>query len=141
MTDKFQKSVELSYALYDEVENGHRCKHFSLVFYKDRVITIATNNKKTSPWNLRNPKINRQGIDISHLKGSCSELRATLQLKRKTNIPYNKCVLVNVRINKNRKIDISKPCTGCLNLLKFINYKSVFYTNKNGQFEEFLLDN
>ena len=136
MTDKFQKSVELSYALYDEVENGHRCKHFSLVFYKDRVITIATNNKKTSPWNLRNPKINRQGIDISHLKGSCSELRATLQLKRKTNIPYNKCVLINVRIDRNRQINIAKPCSGCFNLLKFTGYREIYYTNKIGNFEK-----
>ena len=70
-----------------------------------------------------------------------SELRATLQLKRKTNIPYNKCILVNVRINKNRKLDISCPCSSCFNLLKWIGYKEIFYTNKLGNFEKFSLDN
>jgi hypothetical protein len=46
-------------------------------------------------------------------------------------------VIVNVRINRNKEIDDSRPCPGCLSLLNYLNYSQIYHTNKSGEFEEY----
>jgi cytidine deaminase len=44
-------------------------------------------------------------------------------------------ILVNTRLNAANNISNSKPCGGCQNLLKQLNFKRVYYTNNTGTFE------
>lgn len=126
---KFDKFKDLSFALYDPLKKSQRCQHFSFLVYKGKIITIGLNSSKTSPVNLRNPKIcARTGLDISGEKGTCSELHCLLQFKNQTSIPAKKCVLVNVRINKNQEISLSRPCSSCQALLRFWGLKAVYYS-------------
>ena len=141
MINKFQKSVELSHALYDE-KSILRCQHFCYIWYKDRIISIGRNSVKTNTTTFYyNPKINKDGKNISGFTGTCAELNAFLRLKNKTNIKTEKCILVNIRIDNNKKLNFSHPCLSCVSLLRFLNFKKIYFSNKNEQFEEFLVDN
>lgn len=43
--------------------------------------------------------------------------------------------LINTRINRNNKFDMSKPCLGCLSMIRSLNFKNVYYINSSGIFE------
>jgi len=134
-TNKFQKFIDLAYALFDPAHSP-RTFHVSFILYKNRIISIGINNAKTTPVNLLNPKYGKDGQNISGIKGSCSEWVAISKMKNMTNIRFCKSILVNVRLNRNKIIDVSRPCHSCQSLILFLNLKKVFYTNKHGLFEE-----
>jgi hypothetical protein len=126
------RSLEIAHGLFDP--NLALNFHVSLAFYKGRVVGIATNDSKTSPVNLYNRKYNREGLDISTSKGRCSELNLYIKLKNKTNLPFEKLDIVNVRINRNKELALSKPCLGCSSLIQYLKPKSLFYSLDGGQF-------
>jgi len=137
VVNKFNKLIEISYALYDK-SSDKRCQHFSFILFKNRIISIGQNSVKTHPINIRNSVVGRDGSDLRHIKTTCSELAALIKLKNTTNIRYKKCVMVNVRIDRNKKINYSHPCAFCQSLLAYFNLKQVFFTNSFGKFEEYL---
>ena len=130
-----EKIKEIAFA-FDRELFPNRNLHLSFIIYKGRIISIGQNSKKTHPMNLRNRKINKEGVDISSFRGSCSEWNAISRLKNLTNIPAHKCYLINIRVNKNNEIRMSMPCSSCLKLLSFFNIKKVYYSNENGVFEQ-----
>lgn len=134
--NKFSKYIELAHALFNP-DHELRTFHVSFVLYKNRIVSVGINNVKTSPVNLKNPRYGRGGENISTFKGSCSEWVALSKLKNMTNIPFGKCVLINVRLNKNKQIAISKPCDSCASLLEFFDIRKVFFTTNNGVFEQY----
>ena len=135
MNSKIIEQVKnLSFALY-EPNYEVRTQHFTFVYYKGRILTIGRNNIKTNPLNLRN--LDFRLNDSPPFKGTCSELHAAIKLKNKTNIDFGKISMINVRVDKNMKISNSKPCRFCHNLLAYLAPKNVFYSNDNGEFEEF----
>lgn len=135
--NKFSKSIELSLALYKPESRILRCQHFSFIFYKDRLISIGQNNNKTNPIHLINRKISKEGKNVSSFAGTCSEYDAARKLKRLTNIPFNKCILINIRVDNNRRLNFSKPCGSCRNLLEYLEFKEVYFSNESGQFEQY----
>lgn len=136
--NKFEKSKEISFALFEkERDFSQRCNHFSFVFYKNRLISIARNSYKTHPINLYNPKYGTSGANISSSKGSCSELNAFIKIRNLTNIPFNKLTLINIRINNNGEIALARPCSSCFSLIQWLSPKEVFYSTNLGEFEEF----
>jgi|SRR3990167_3767464 len=130
-----EKIKEITFA-FDRNLFPNRNLHLSFLIYKGRIISIGQNSKKTHPINLKNRKINKDGVDISSFRGSCSEWNAISKLKNLTNIPAHKCFLVNIRINKNNEIGMSMPCNSCLKLLSFFNISRVFYSNQKGEFNQ-----
>ena len=96
----FPKLVEIAKALYPY--KTVRCHHVSIVLDKNRIISIASNSHKTHPDNLKYPKYNRQGNDISAYKGSCSEFLALKNIER-----TRRLVLVNIRIDNNLELNYS----------------------------------
>ena len=130
----FDKIKEIAFA-FDKNSFPSKNLHLSFLIYKGRIISIGQNSKKTHPINLRNRKISKEGVDISTFKGVCSEWSAISKLKNLTNIPAHKCSLINIRINKNNDIRMSRPCCGCLSLLAFFDISNVFYSNEKGEFE------
>lgn len=129
----FDKIKELSFAL-SPVEIGRLNNHFTFIVYKNKIITIANNNHKTHPINLLNPKYNRESINISSEKKTCSELAAIIKFNKTTNIPLNKCYIFNTRISRENKIALARPCQSCNSLLKYFAPKGIFYSNDAGEF-------
>lgn len=128
----FDKVIEISYALIDEHITNQRCKHFSFIFDKNRLVSIGMNSLKTHPWNLKFNYINKQKINIRDIIGTHSELNAVLK------IPNQNCyglTMINTRINKKNEIDYSKPCNGCMDMIKTLGFKKVYFTTKNKNFE------
>ena len=131
----FDKIKEIAFAFDRDLFPG-KSLHLSFLIYKKRIISIGQNSKKTHPINLKNKKITKDGIDISSFRGSCSEWSAINKLKNLTNIPAEKCSLINIRVNKQNEIRNAKPCYGCLSLLAFFNISKVYYTNEKGEFQQ-----
>lgn len=133
MENLFRKTTEISYALLKKHGN-YRCKHFSFIFHKNRLLSIGINNPtKTHPKNLEIGFFSRSGDNISHTVGVHSELSAILRLGEED---CSKYTLVNTRINRNNQLDLSKPCKSCLNLVKQLNFKKIFYSTNDNNFIE-----
>jgi len=133
-----EKCISLTKALR-ETNSELKCQHFSFIFYKNRIITIGKNSRKSNPINRKNPKTGRNGEQILD-KYTCSELNAFIKFKNLTNIDFSKTNLVTTRIDRNGDIKDSKPCTSCQNLIKFLNPKKTFYSidsNGENEFQEY----
>jgi hypothetical protein len=133
MNNLFRKCTEISYALLKKHGN-YRCKHFSFIFHKNRLLSIGFNNpSKTHPRNLKIGFFSRNGDNISHTVGVHSELSAILKLGEED---CSKFTLINTRINRNNVLDLSKPCKSCSSLVKQLNFKKIFYSTTNNNFTE-----
>lgn len=130
-----EKIKEIAFA-FDKDSFPGRSLHLSFIIYKKRIIAIGQNSKKTHPINLRNPKISKEGVDISSFRGSCSEWSALRQLKNLTNISAEKCLLINIRVNKQNEIRNSQPCNSCLSLLAFFKMNRIYYSDEKGEFKQ-----
>lgn len=112
-----------------------RCRHFSFILNKKRIISIGTNQQKTHPIHLKNRKVStRTGEDFSDQKHTCSEFNAINKLKRLTNIDTKKCIIINLRYDRNKKLALAKPCMSCTSLLAFHEFKRVLWTDNNGNY-------
>ena len=130
--------IDLTIALKDNCHNFKcRCKHFSFIIKKNKILSIGTNNpRKTHPRNLKYKYTSRENNDISEFVGVHSELSAVLKFG------FEDCtnfILVNTRVNAAGKIANSKPCKGCQNLIFQLNFKKVYYTNDSGDFEQLVV--
>lgn len=134
----FARYIEITHALKN---NSHkikcRCKHFSFIVNKNKILSIGINNpKKTHPRNLQYKYTGRYNNDISGYIGVHSELSAIIKYG------FDDCtnhILINTRVNAAGEIANSRPCAGCQNLIKQLNFKRVFYTTNSGQFAELIV--
>jgi hypothetical protein len=129
----YERLLEIAKAL--PKDKAMRCKHVSFLVHKGKVVSIGQNQHKTHPIHLRNRKKNQNGIDFSENKPHCSEWSCIRQFCRMTDIPVQKCVLVNVRIDANGAIKNAKPCASCQQLIDAITPRKVFYTTDDGVFD------
>ena len=133
----FKRLEQIAESLIDW-EDPIRCRHFSFILHKKRIISIGTNIQKTHPLHLKNRKIStRTGEDFSEQKHTCSEFNAIIKLKRLTNIDTKKCTLINLRYDRNKKLALACPCMSCKSLLNYFQFKSIFYTNNSGMYQTY----
>lgn len=131
----FKRLSEVAESLIDWTENV-RCRHFSFILYKKRIIAIGTNKPKTHPTNLINRKVSvKTGEDFSDQKHICSEFSAITKLKNLTNIDTKKCTLVNLRYDRNKKVNSSYPCMSCRSLLSYFEFKNIYCSDSTGNFQ------
>jgi len=131
---KLSRYIDLTYDIKDSSHPVKcRCRHYSYIVYKNKLLSIGFNNpRKTHPRNLRYKYKGRENNDISEFVGVHSELSAILRYG------FEDCtnhVLINTRLNVAEEISNSKPCSGCQNLIKQLNFKKVYYTTDTGKFE------
>lgn len=137
MTD-FSKYLNLFDSLVPPVEEWQmRNMHCSMAIYKNRIISVGFNQKKTNPTNLRNKKINSSGVDYSQSGFTCSEYSCLNRVRRKTNISFNKITIINIRVDRNGKIRNSAPCRSCQDLFRWISLSKVYHTTDDGDFKSF----
>jgi hypothetical protein len=133
MQYELKKSLEIANAEFD-YNHDMRVQVFSFGWYKKRLICIGKNKNKTHPLNITKNPIYFDD-KILETKTTCAELDLFLRLKNKTNIPYNKLTIVNVRLDKNLKIRNSKCCRSCKSLIDYMKPKSMYYTTEEGIFK------
>ena len=128
-----KRIIDLTFSLQDSNKTKCRCRHFSFILNKNKILSVGINNpKKTHPRNIKYKYTGRYNNDISVYVGIHSEMSAIIRYG------FEDCtnhILVNTRLNVANSISNSRPCSGCQNLLKQLNFKRVYYTNNNGSFE------
>jgi deoxycytidylate deaminase len=129
----FNKIIEISYALINKHSADLRCRHFSFILDRNRIISIGLNSLKTHPLNLKYKYVNKNNQSISNIVGTHSELSAVIKLGEEDCSDFT---LINTRINRNNKLDFSAPCSGCCDMIKQLNFKYVFFSNSEGKFNK-----
>jgi deoxycytidylate deaminase len=129
----FYKFVEISHALINKHSADLRCRHFSFIIDKNKIVSIGLNSLKTHPKNLKYNYVNKNNQSISNIVGTHSELSAVIKLGEED---CSGLTLVNTRINRNDELDFSAPCSGCLDMIKQLNFKNIYYSNTEGRFEK-----
>lgn len=109
----------------------HRCRHFSFVFDGPRLVSVGLNNRKTHPRNLLYSYVGREDLDISSFVGTHSEMSAVLRLEGGV---CRGLKMVNLRINRRGEFDYSRPCRGCFDMMRSLDFKEVFHTDRDGSF-------
>lgn len=117
--------IDIARSLLDKPPSKN--KHFSFIVKKNRIRSIGFNNtKKTSPlsykYNPLWPYVHSEVSAVTKFDGKLSDLE--------------NCILINVRLDKQGKVMMSKPCKNCLQLVANFGFKKVFYTGRMGQFIE-----
>ena len=134
----FNKIIEVTYALINKHNADLRCRHFSFIVDRNRIVSIGMNNSKTHPMNLKYNYINKINEKISEIVGTHSELNAVIRFGEED---CSNLTLINTRINRNNALDNSAPCNGCMDMITQLNFKNVYYSNIKGQFDKLHLTN
>ncbi len=129
----FNKITEITYALINKHSADLRCRHFSFILDRNRIIAIGFNSAKTNPKNLKYNYVNKLKENISDIVGTHSELNAVIRLGEED---CSGLTLVNTRINRNNGLDYSAPCCGCKDMINQLSFKDTYYTNSQGKFEK-----
>lgn len=108
-----------------------RCRHFSFVFDGPKLVSVGLNNRKTHPRNLLYSYVGRDEVEISSFVGTHSEMSAVLRIGREN---CRGLKMVNLRINRRGEFDHSRPCRGCLDMMRSLEFNEVFYTEMDGSF-------
>jgi deoxycytidylate deaminase len=127
----FNKIIEVTYALINKHNADLRCRHFSFILDRNRIVSIGMNSTKTHPMNLKYNYINKNKEKISDIVGTHSELNAVIKLGEED---CSRLTLVNTRINRNNLLDHSAPCSGCSDMIHQLNFKNVYYTDCGATF-------
>ena len=130
----FDKIIEVTYALINKHNADLRCRHFSFILNRNRIISIGMNSIKTHPMNLKYNYVNKNKEKISDIVGTHSELNAVIKLGEED---CSKLTLVNTRINRNNILDHSAPCHGCSDMINQLNFKNVYYTDGRANFVKY----
>jgi len=129
----FNKIIEVSYALINKHNADLRCRHFSFILDRNRIISIGFNSPKTHPLNLKYNYVNKMKQNISNIVGTHSELNAVIRLGEED---CSGLTLINTRINRNNELDYSAPCSGCRDMAEQLSFKHIYYSNSQGKFEK-----
>lgn len=110
---------------FDLTRQEIRCNHVAAIFRGNSILCIKQNSYKT------HPQIKFFGYkDYQKLH---AELAVCIRFGREDCRKFSLAVL---RIDRNGKLNQSKPCSGCQHLIKQLNFKRVFYTNDKGEWEK-----
>lgn len=101
---------------------------------KNKVIASASNKLKTHPLQKEYDDKYRQFNCLSNPKNMYSlhaEIACLKQL-RGQDINYKDLELYIVRLRKDTKYGMARPCSACMNLIKSMGIKKIFYTTNAG---------
>lgn len=102
-----------------------RCNHLAVIFKGNSILAIGENSHKTHPK-----------TQIYGYPSFCkihAELSACIRFGKEDCSKYSIAV---VRIDRNGKFNQSRPCPGCQNVLRQLNFRKIYFTNETGNWEK-----
>lgn len=117
-----KRTVEIAYAMTPTIREL-RTTHVSFLIKSGKIVHIGWNKKRTHPFNLQHPY--HEGFVGLH-----SELDVCLKSGKDDLSGYE---IVVIRVNRNDKLTMSKPCNGCASVLKQFGIKDIWYSNNDGK--------
>jgi hypothetical protein len=113
--------VRRSKQLLPNHRHQNNYKHFSFLVQNNKIISYG--------FNLNGERFNGFGYPEYSKKHSEQTVYFKGKGLLKRNISFE---IVNVRLNKNSKIKISRPCKCCISFLKFLGCSTVWFTTELG---------
>ena len=100
-----------------------RTSHIAFLIKSNIIEKIGFNKRRT------HPEVSKHPYHEGHV-GIHAELDCILKVDKEDLKDYKMLVL---RVDRKNKLNISKPCPGCLSLINQFNIGEVWYSDKNGE--------
>lgn len=122
---RFNNYIEIAKALKGTKQTG-RAFHVTVATQKKKVLAIGVNNYDRVVYKTRFGKYKVYGSE-SYKPCLHSEISAILKMGKED---CSDIEFFNIRIDNNGEIAPSKPCANCMNMLKIMGFKRIYYINK-----------
>lgn len=127
------RCISIARSMAPEPRKDIRNSHFTFMVRKGTIMSIGMNNPKTNTKNVNFNYVDCNNENIGNEVMTHSEMSSVVKFGEKD---CSDIVFVNIRLDRNGNLNNSCPCRGCKSLLESVGYKKVFYSTKNGDFEE-----
>jgi hypothetical protein len=121
-----KRAVETAYALCPTNWKNVNNSHIAFLVKKNKIVKIGWNRKRT------HPEISKHPYHDGYV-GTHAELDVILKSGLDSLDDHSMIVL---RVDRKGRLANSKPCPGCLSLLKSYNVDEVFYSDGEGKIEK-----
>ena len=121
-----KRAVETAHALCPTNWKNVNNSHVAFLVKKNKIVKIGWNRKRT------HPEISKHPYHDGYV-GTHAELDVIL--KSGLEDLNDHCMIV-LRVDRKGRLANSKPCPGCLSLLKSYNVEEVFYSDTEGNIEK-----
>lgn len=126
MALNFKRLEEITRSLKPIHQTG-KSFHATFVYNKNKLICTAHNNyNKLHPYHKFGEYGSTKICNGNYIPGIHSEVAAIIKMGRED---CSNLTFINVRIDNNNDVAISKPCPNCQNLLNEIGYRKIIYYN------------
>ena len=117
-----KKAVKLAHSLCP-INREIRTSHIAFLIKSNVIEKIGVNKRRT------HPEISKHPYHEGHV-GIHAELDCVLKVDKEDLRDYK---MLGLRVDRKNKLNMSKPCPGCLSLIYQFNISEVWYSDKNGQ--------
>ena len=121
-----KRAVETAHALCPTNWKNVNNSHIAFLVKKNKIVKIGWNRKRT------HPEISKHPYHDGYV-GTHAELDVILKSGLDSLDDHSMIVL---RVDRKGRLANSKPCPGCLSLLKSYNVDEVFYSDGEGKIEK-----
>jgi tRNA(Arg) A34 adenosine deaminase TadA len=121
-----KRAVETAHALCPTNWKNVNNSHIAFLVKKNKIIKIGWNRKRT------HPEISKHPYHDGYV-GTHAELDVILKSGLED---LNDHSMIVLRVDRKGRLANSKPCPGCLSLLKSYNVDEVFYSDTEGNIEK-----
>ena len=127
--DKHRKILDLLGKVAIGVDGVNTSRHAAALVYKNDIVAIGVNQKKTHPFQKRYQK----RADCTWLHSEIDAIKKALRTVKVDDL--GKYTLYVARVRKDMSWGDSKPCSGCMKAIIDFNIRSVFYTCEGDYYE------
>jgi tRNA(Arg) A34 adenosine deaminase TadA len=121
-----KRAVETAHALCPTNWKNVNNSHVAFLVKKNKIVKIGWNRKRT------HPEISKHPYHDGYV-GTHAELDVILKSGLED---LNDHSMIVLRVDRKGRLANSKPCPGCLSLLKSYNVEEVFYSDAEGNIEK-----
>jgi tRNA(Arg) A34 adenosine deaminase TadA len=121
-----KRAIETAHALCPINWKNVNNSHIAFLVKKNKIVKIGWNRKRT------HPEISKHPYHDGYV-GTHAELDVILKSGLKD---LNDHSMIVIRVDRKGRLANSKPCPGCLSLLKSYNVEEVFYSDTEGNIEK-----
>ena len=121
-----KRAIETAHALCPTNWKNVNNSHVAFLVKKNKIVKIGWNRKRT------HPEISKHPYHDGYV-GTHAELDVILKSGLED---LNDHSMIVLRVDRKGRLANSKPCPGCLSLLKSYNVEEVFYSDAEGNIEK-----
>ena len=111
--------------------------HITFILDGNRIVCYGVNNKYKTHPDSPSPYKTRHSELVAILNYPISDECKRYHLTNLAEVA-NRLTLVNIRLLASGYVAMAKPCKFCQRMLEEIPFKSVYYTDDEGEFIEFI---